>query len=195
MKNPAPRDYEGEAWLTLREQILLRDGYTCRNCGVGSEKLEIHHWRPEASHQDLVDELGYALEGDPLIVHPSGLVTLCTECHGTLTQLRGQRVVLRNPKYEAVDQRTGDDRLNIFQLWALNGELLPFHVRKTTWSKKVRQFYRITKIQIGKWPYGAAWGHYVRAGVEGPEEKIKAAGVYDWELELPSVESASASKS
>lgn len=138
---------------------------------------------PEASYQDCVDELGYALEGDPLLVDPSGLVTLCTECHRTLTALRAQRVVLRHPKYEAVDQRTGDDRPNIFQLWGLNGEQLPFHVRKKTWSKKVRQFYKVTRIQIGKWPYGAAWGHYCRAGQEGPEEKIKAAGVYDWELE------------
>ncbi len=182
MTEKPARDYQSEAWIALRERILARDGNVCRNCGVGAESLDVHHWRPEAAFQHLVDELGYSLEGDPLLVHETGLVTLCADCHEALTSIRARNAILKNPKFQAVDQRSGDDRLNVFQIWALEGERLPFKVRKKTWSHKIDQYYRVTRIEIGRWPYGSAWGHYSRNGVEKPEEKISAAGVYDWEL-------------
>lgn len=43
--------------------------------------------------------------------------------------------------------------------------------------------YLVERIEIGKWPYGKAWGRYVREGVTGELEKISNSGTYTWKLE------------
>jgi 5-methylcytosine-specific restriction endonuclease McrA len=177
-----PRRYTGYAsqeWCELRDSIVLRDGHCCRNCGC-HEGLEVHHWLPVAEFQDSVDHRGYATGNTPLIVHQSGLVTLCKECHQALTAVRTQNAVLKNPRLQRLGRGAEEKRFNIFQLWALNDEQLPFKVRKETWSEKVDQYYLVEKIQISKWPYGFACGRYYRDGKISEPEKIRSAGTYTW---------------
>jgi hypothetical protein len=77
--------------------------------------------------------------------------------------------------------RLGREELfNVFQLWALNGEKLPFRVRKASWNPKVEQYYLVERIQISKWPYGFAWGRYCREGKLSETEKLRNAGTYQW---------------
>jgi 5-methylcytosine-specific restriction endonuclease McrA len=56
------------AYETLRQQILLRDGWRCQSCGAMSN-LEVHH-REYRSH------LGDDSE--------ENLITLCAECHARI---------------------------------------------------------------------------------------------------------------
>ena len=51
------------SWRVNRELALLRDNYTCQECG-GKDNLEVHHIKYRAS--------GHKLEN---------LVTLCYHCH------------------------------------------------------------------------------------------------------------------
>lgn len=55
---------------------------------------------------------------------------------------------------------------------------------------KVSQYYLVERVEIGKWPYGKAWGRYVREGVAGELEKIANSGTYTWRLE-PMTDNAS----
>lgn len=47
---------------------------------------------------------------------------------------------------------------NLFQLWKLNGECLPFKARKETWRVSPSHYMLVEKVEIAKWPYGKAWG-------------------------------------
>lgn len=152
-----PTVYSSQEWLELRDKVVARDGHRCRNCGAHDE-LEVHHWLPLPEFQDDVDHLGYAKDGEPLIVHESGLVTLCTECHAALTAIRTQRAVLRNPRLQQLGRGAKQELFNVFQLWALSGEKLLFRVKKASWSDKVEQYYLAERVEITKWPYGFAWG-------------------------------------
>jgi 5-methylcytosine-specific restriction endonuclease McrA len=172
-----PRRYASQEWRELRDSIVFRDGHSCRNCGC-HEELEVHHWLPE--FQDSVDHLGYATTENPLIVHPSGLITLCKECHRALTAVRTQNAVLKNPRLQQLSRGAEEKWFNILQLWALNDEQLLFKVRKETWSEKVDQYYLVEKIQISKWPYGFAWGRSYRNGKMSDTEKIRSPGKYTW---------------
>ncbi len=69
---------------------------------------------------------------------------------------------------------------NIYQLWALAGEAVPFKAVKETWSQRKGQFYLVEKVEIKKWPYGSAWGRYCDGGKVGEPEKIANAGTYTW---------------
>jgi hypothetical protein len=142
-----PSGYSSQEWLELRDKIVARDGHRCRNCGA-HDGLEVHHWLPLPEFQDDVDHLGYAKNGEPLIVHESGLVTLCKECHASLTSIRTQRAVLRNPRLQKLGRGAEQEQFNVFQLWALDGEKLPFRVKKASWSDKVEQYYLVERIEI-----------------------------------------------
>lgn len=180
MSAPASQYYISPEWLELSKAVRVRDGHSCRNCGAG-DHLEVHHWLPLPEHQRLVDQRGYAKVGNPLIVHESGLVTLCRECHSALTERRTRQAILSRPELRklAVPDRKSD---NVFELWALNDKRVPFNVCKDTWSLQTAQFYQVERIEITKWPYGHAWGRYVRDGVEGDYGKIPNAGTYSWRL-------------
>lgn len=177
---PDPRLYASAEWLELRETIVERDGYCCRNCG-GAERLEVHHWLPIPAHRHAVDSRGYGTDANPLLVHESGLITLCPECHKALTECRTRQAILQNPGLQRL-ARPDKQSDNIFQLWALNGKRLPLNVRKDNWSMKTVQFYRVEQIEITKWPYGKAWGRYVRGGEIGDLVKIPSPGTYTWRL-------------
>jgi 5-methylcytosine-specific restriction endonuclease McrA len=173
--------YSSQEWLELRDNIVGRDGHRCRNCGT-HETLEVHHWLPIAEFQDRVDHLGYATTDHPLIVEQSGLVTLCKECHRALTSIRTQNAVLKNPRLKQLGRGAEEKLFNVFQLWALNGERLPFKVKKASWSDKVEQYYLVERIEISRWPYGFAWGSYFRDGKVSETDKIRTAGTYCWRV-------------
>src|SRR4029079_8651800 len=134
-----PTGYSSQEWLDLRDCIIHRDGHRCRNCG-SHEMLEVHHWLRIAEFQDRVNHLGYSTIDHPLIVEQSGLVTLCKECHQALTSIRTQNAVLKNPRLKHLGRVAPEKLFNIFQLWALNSEKLPFKVKKASWSDKVEQY-------------------------------------------------------
>jgi hypothetical protein len=69
---------------------------------------------------------------------------------------------------------------NIFELWRENGERLPFEVVKSTWSPRAGHYLIVEKVEIKKWPYGTAWGHYHWNGRSAERGQIKAAGTYNW---------------
>lgn len=61
----------GRAWVKLKNQILLRDNYTCQHCGRIGGQLELDHI------------INKARGGDD---SPSNLQILCKECHQKKTQ-------------------------------------------------------------------------------------------------------------
>lgn len=69
---------------------------------------------------------------------------------------------------------------NVFQLWREGGETLPFRVVRWTWGPN--SYFIVEKIEIGKWPYGKAWGRFVRDDVVGTEQKMANAGSYQWKI-------------
>lgn len=177
-------DYSTEAWKSLRLEIIERDGGKCRNCGA-YRNLEVHHWLPPDEHRQQVDERGYSAEGDPLIVHESGLVTLCETCHRLLTEAREGKHIAE-PLYSDGLKTVGDkptlEPRNIFEIWALNGKRVPFKVRRKHWNSSIEQYFIVDEVTIRKWPYGEAWGTYFRKGEPNEREKIKSAGTYSWEF-------------
>jgi predicted HNH restriction endonuclease len=52
-------------WHTLRKQVLHRDHYTCRDCGITGVPLEVHHITYERFEHELL----------------SDLVSVCRDCH------------------------------------------------------------------------------------------------------------------
>lgn len=60
-------------WKALRMEILERDGFKCRDCGVGG-RLEVDHVKPVRTHPDLA----YA---------PGNLQALCPSCHTRKTRI------------------------------------------------------------------------------------------------------------
>lgn len=164
--------YSTPEWLSLRDRIVLRDGAKCRNCGH-PERLEVHHWLPEFEHSEGHEPSGYGQGSNPLIVHESGLVTLCHACHVALTNIRVDRSLERDPRTKVFNQ-------NIYQLWALAGETVPFKAVKETWAGRKGQFMLVERVEIKKWPYGTAWGRYCNSGELGEYQKIANAGTYTW---------------
>ncbi len=75
-----------------------------------------------------------------------------------------------------------DERLNVFQLWDQRGRELPLRVVKETWARVPGHYFLIEKVEIGKWPYGSAWGRYHRGGSVGLPEKLRNSGTFTWHL-------------
>jgi hypothetical protein len=70
---------------------------------------------------------------------------------------------------------------NVFQLWKENGEKLPFKVIRWTWSSD--SAFLVERIAIRKWPYGMAWGRFIRNGLTDTEaEELSCAGSYQWKI-------------
>jgi hypothetical protein len=154
-KGPNEPDYECKGWLKLRDRIIDRDGFRSRNCGAPN-KLEVHHWRPTAEFADVVDERGYAFGNCPLIVPDAGLVTLCSGCHRAMTERRMIGSMEGSPSFvKEVEAKKGKLH-NVFELWALNRQLLPFKIVRSRWNSEIDQYYLVEEVQIRKPPYGFA---------------------------------------
>ena len=70
---------------------------------------------------------------------------------------------------------------NVFQLWKEGGERLPFKVIRWTWNPATSTFL-VERIEIGKWPYGKAWGRFIRNGVPEVPQQLSGAGSYQWKV-------------
>lgn len=71
---------------------------------------------------------------------------------------------------------------NVFYLWKEKGEDIPFKIRRVTWNPDNDLHILVTKIEIEKWPYGIAWGVYIKNGKKQKEDVIDCAGNYSWEF-------------
>jgi hypothetical protein len=70
---------------------------------------------------------------------------------------------------------------NVFELWKANGEKLPFKVIRWTWNPATN--FLVERVEIRKWPYGKAWGRFVRGGVaDANSEALSCAGTYEWKI-------------
>lgn len=67
----------GRAWRKLKEQIHLRDNYTCQHCGIVTLELECDHILNKA--QGGTDD-------------ESNLQSLCRPCHTKKTQIESQKI-------------------------------------------------------------------------------------------------------
>lgn len=68
---PDEEFYLSDAWFELKEKILERDEYVCRQCGT-SENLSVHHIVPR--------RYKYLVEFD--IDSPNNLISMCWNHHG-----------------------------------------------------------------------------------------------------------------
>lgn len=67
-------DYKSPRWKSLRDRVLARDGYMCRECrryGVAAAAVVVHHVRPA---EDCPDRQWDA----------DNLVSLCEPCHNAM---------------------------------------------------------------------------------------------------------------
>lgn len=67
----------GKGWIRQRKKILIRDNYTCQNCGKINIRLEIHHKIPFLTSFDNSDK---------------NLITLCKKCHIKAERLNYRRI-------------------------------------------------------------------------------------------------------
>jgi 5-methylcytosine-specific restriction endonuclease McrA len=67
-----PLRLDPSSYESLRQQVLLRDGWRCQSCGSMSN-LEVHHkhFRSHAGHDS-----------------EENLITLCTVCHANTHRLK-----------------------------------------------------------------------------------------------------------
>lgn len=74
MRRVNPKIYKRKSWQMLRESILRRDDYLCRQCkrtGKRTEATEVHHI--------------YSVEARPdLMYNPDNLISLCMTCHNLM---------------------------------------------------------------------------------------------------------------
>ncbi|TAU48161.1 hypothetical protein ELI44_09095 [Rhizobium ruizarguesonis] len=70
---------------------------------------------------------------------------------------------------------------NVFQIWKTGEEKLPFKVVRHSWNPQISAFL-VEKIEIKKWPYGTAWGRFIRNGIAGAPQKLDNAGSYQWKV-------------
>lgn len=67
----------GRAWRKIKDQVHVRDNYTCQHCGIVTLELECDHIVNKA--QGGTDDL-------------NNLQSLCKPCHAKKTQLESQKV-------------------------------------------------------------------------------------------------------
>lgn len=93
---------------------------------------------------------------------------------------RGKAAVGNRSKEGADDDRPQVQE-NVFQLWKEGGEKLPFKVSRWTWNTEKSAFL-VERIEIGKWPYGKAWGRFTRNGAPEAPQQLDGAGSYQWKV-------------
>ncbi|WP_235183781.1 MULTISPECIES: HNH endonuclease [unclassified Sulfitobacter] len=82
-------------------QILERDHFRCKECGIGG-RLEVDHIKPVRSHFDLA-------------YSPSNLQSLCPSCHAKKTRIECGHPPSRNCQQwqEAVEALSSPDECSI----------------------------------------------------------------------------------
>jgi 5-methylcytosine-specific restriction endonuclease McrA len=75
-------EYHVLSWAEMRDKILKRDNYTCKDCGASKDAfLEVHHVNPIHKGGPEFDE--------------KNLITLCIKCHDKRHKKKGRRVYLK----------------------------------------------------------------------------------------------------
>ena len=75
----------GYNWKEIKENIKVRDNYTCQICG-SKKNLQVHHFEPYKSTQNN---------------EPENLVTVCSKCHG---RIENQFYKVQDVKSEFVEK-------------------------------------------------------------------------------------------
>lgn len=71
---------------------------------------------------------------------------------------------------------------NVFEIWREHGEMTPFKVRRSSWAPT--SYAVVNKVVIGKWPYGKAYGYFVKNGRKTSYPGcLSCAGCYQWRYE------------
>jgi 5-methylcytosine-specific restriction endonuclease McrA len=98
----------GRGWSKLRRQVLDRDGYVCRWCGVELRRPGGQYGAPATvDHLFAVGELKAVGERvDPASVHPDDLVSSCRDCN----HRRGQKTRSKLSGKESGPVRPGPAR-------------------------------------------------------------------------------------
>ena len=66
-KNPNWKD--GCSKMTIRKKVLIRDNFTCRDCGLRDEIImDVDHDKPKRAFRELIRKI-------------ENLITLCPNCH------------------------------------------------------------------------------------------------------------------
>lgn len=81
----APARY-GDDWDKIRYLVYLRDKFTCQDCGINKQRLDVHHKIP------------FLISFDNSL---KNLIALCKSCHGKeesriMKELKNQKVEVRN---------------------------------------------------------------------------------------------------
>lgn len=82
--------------------------------------------------------------------------------------------------------RSSQSKQNLFQIWYDLGQKVPFAVRRESWNP-ASSYEVVTKVEIGKFPYGKAWGYFRRreqnlSEPDGEPCEVNCAGCYQWFL-------------
>lgn len=72
VKAGATERVRGHSWMSIRREVLLRDGYACKRCGIVRLDNECDHIQP-------LEQGGAAMD-------TSNLQTLCNACHAAKTK-------------------------------------------------------------------------------------------------------------
>ena len=69
--------YYGHDWKRISTQIIERDGFACKRCGIKQDELP-KNWRLQVHHKKKLRDCKNLEEAN----NPSNLDTLCNRCHG-----------------------------------------------------------------------------------------------------------------
>jgi hypothetical protein len=70
---------------------------------------------------------------------------------------------------------------NVLQIWDRSGRVLPFSVRRRSWSD--RSVFVVRRVVVKKFPYGKVYGDFYRDGVVSKRHKnivLACSGCYEW---------------
>lgn len=70
---------------------------------------------------------------------------------------------------------------NVLQIWDRLGRVLPFAVRRFSWSN--RSYFLVKRVVVSKFPYGKVFGDFYRDGAVSKRNKnivLSCSGCYQW---------------
>jgi len=87
---------DSDQWSALRKDVLDRDGYECRFCGVTNEEHQEEYKQGLHAHHIIPDSDG----GDTSM---QNLITVCLSCHHTLEMTHARAVAQLDSEEDADD--------------------------------------------------------------------------------------------
>lgn len=88
-------DLNSEEWKSKRKEIIQRDSFTCCSCGAFGKTLNVHH-------------LSYDKDREYWDYANSNFVTLCSDCHRKLHNLKNGNLRKNNRRIKdyCIENRT-----------------------------------------------------------------------------------------